>query len=71
MCLRSDHGKEFENSNFVDYCNEHSVDHNVSAPRTPQQNGVVERKDRTLEDITGTMLTASGLLRNFLGGSIK
>jgi len=33
---RSDHGKEFENSSFLDYCNEYGIDHNFSAPRTPQ-----------------------------------
>jgi len=65
VCLRSDHGTEFENSSFIDYFNEHGVDHNFSAPRTPQQNGVVERKNRTLEDMTRTMLVASGLARNF------
>ena len=42
ISLRSDHGKEFENSSFIDYCNEHCIDHNFSALRTPQQNGVVE-----------------------------
>jgi len=36
VSLRSDHGKEFENSSFIDYCNEQGVDHNFSAPRTPQ-----------------------------------
>jgi len=41
--LRSDQGKKFKNLNFIDYCNEQGVDHNFSAPRTPQQNGVVER----------------------------
>jgi len=45
VCLRSDHVTEFENSSFIDYCNEHGVDHNFSAPRTPQQNGLVERKN--------------------------
>ena len=29
---------------FMDYCNEHGISHNFYAPRTPQQNGVVERK---------------------------
>jgi len=33
--LRFDHGKEFEISSFIDYCNEQGVDHNFSAPRTP------------------------------------
>jgi len=30
---RSDHDKEFENSSFIDYCNEHGVDHNF-LPKT-------------------------------------
>ena len=38
-CIRSDDGREFEN-----YCNEHGIDHNFLAPRTPQQNGVAKRK---------------------------
>jgi len=63
--LRTNHGKEFENSSFIDYCNENVVDHNFSTPRTPQQNGVVERKNRTPKDMTRTMLVASGLPRSF------
>nr|CAN62871.1 hypothetical protein VITISV_015208 [Vitis vinifera] len=39
-CIRSDHGREFENIDFEKYCNEHGINHNFSAPRTPQQNGV-------------------------------
>lgn len=65
VSLRFDHGNEFENSSFIDYCNEHGVDHNFSTPRTPQQNGVAERKNRTLEDMTRTMLVTSSLPRNF------
>jgi len=63
--LRSYHGKEFENSSFINFCNEHGVDCNFSAPRTSQQNGVLERKNRTLKDMTRIMLIASGLPRYF------
>ena len=63
--LRSDHGKKFENSSCIDYCSEHGVDHKFSAPRTTQQNGVVERKNRTLKDMTRTMLVTSGLPGHF------
>jgi len=65
VCLKSNHGIEFENSRFIGFCSEHGVEHNFSAPRTPQQNEVVERKNRTLEDMTRTMLIGSGLARNF------
>ena len=45
----------------LSFCTTNGIDHNLSAPRTPQQNGVVERKNRTLEDIARTMLIASNL----------
>lgn len=59
--IRSDHGSEFENSKFLNFCSTNGIDHNFSAPRTPQQNGVVEHKNRTLEDIARTMLISSKL----------
>ena len=43
ISLRSDHGGEFVNHHFEDYCDEFDISHNFSCPRTPQQNGVVER----------------------------
>ena len=63
--LRSDHVTKFENSRFIDFYSDHGVEHNFLAPRTPQQNWVVEHKNRTLEDMTRTMLIASGLAINF------
>ncbi|CAM8956208.1 unnamed protein product [Rhodiola kirilowii] len=63
--IRSDHGTEFENGQFTDFCSDQGIDHNFLAPRTPQQNGVVERKNRTLEDMTRTMLIESRLARSF------
>ena len=55
----------------MNYCNEHGISHNFSAPRTPQQNGVVERKNRTLEEMARTMLIASGLPRNFWAEAVN
>ncbi|XP_021749508.1 uncharacterized protein LOC110715248 [Chenopodium quinoa] len=63
--LKSDHGTEFENSRFDEFCRENGMNHNFSAPKNPQRNGVVERKNRTLEEMARTMLIASGLPRNF------
>ena len=45
----------------LSFCTTNGIDHNLSAPRTPQQNGVVERKNRTLEDNARTMLITSKL----------
>ena len=47
ISIRSDHGKEFNSSEYHEFCKQNGVDHNFSAPRTPQQNGVVDRKIAT------------------------
>jgi transposase InsO family protein len=54
--IRSDNGKEFDNTNIETYCDEVGIKHEVSATYTPQQNGVVERKNRTLITLARTML---------------
>ena len=46
--IRSDYEREFENAMFETYCNSVGISHEFSVPRTPQQNGVVERKNRVL-----------------------
>jgi transposase InsO family protein len=45
--IRSDNGSEFKNLQVEEYLEEEGVKHEFSAPYTPQQNGVVERKNRT------------------------
>ena len=59
--IRSDHGGEFQNAKFDKFCEKHGIIHSYSAPRTPQQNGVVERKNRSLEELARTMLNESNL----------
>ena len=46
-------------------CDELGIAHQFSAPRTPQQNGVAERKNRTLIDMSRTMLAENNLLGYF------
>jgi transposase InsO family protein len=47
-CLRYDNGGEFSSKEFVDYCSCHGKKRKFSAAMTPQQNGVVERKNMTI-----------------------
>jgi transposase InsO family protein len=54
--IRSDNGKEFDNTNIDAYCDEIGIKHEVSSIYTPQQNGVAERKNRTLITLARTML---------------
>ena len=63
--IQSDHGTKFKNQDFKKFCAEKGIDHNFSAPKTPQQNGIVKRKNRTFEEITRTMLCKSNLPRYF------
>jgi hypothetical protein len=54
--IRSDNGIEFKNSQIEGLLEEEGIKHEFSSPYTPQQNGVVERKNRTLLDMERTML---------------
>jgi transposase InsO family protein len=54
--IRSDNGSEFKNLQVEEYLKEEGIKHKFSAPYTPQQNGMVERKNRTLTDMARTML---------------
>ena len=63
--IRSDHGGEFQNESFEKFCEHHDIYHNFSAPRTPQQNGVLERKNRSLEELVRTMLNDNSLPKYF------
>jgi hypothetical protein len=54
--IRSDNGSEFKNLQVEEYLEEEGIKHKFSAPYTPQQNGVVERKNRTLLEMARTML---------------
>jgi transposase InsO family protein len=54
--IRCDNGSEFKNLQVEEYLEEEGIKHEFSTPYTPQQNGVVERKNRTLIDMVRTML---------------
>ena len=54
--IRSDNETEFKNSSMRVFCESKGISKTFSASRTPQQNGVVERKNRTLIEAARTML---------------
>ena len=66
MSIRTDHGREFDNEiQFGDFCDKHGIKNNFLAPRTPQSNGVVERKNRTLQEMSRTMLYEQNIPQKF------
>ncbi|GJU98076.1 retrovirus-related pol polyprotein from transposon TNT 1-94 [Tanacetum coccineum] len=54
--IRTDNGTEFVNKDLTDYYERVGIFHQKTVPRTPQQNGVVERRNRTLVEAARTML---------------
>ena len=67
--LRSDRGGEYE-SPFVDVCVQHGIIYETKTPYSPQSNGVVERKNRTLKEMMNAMLISSGIPQNMWGEAI-
>ncbi|GJU09249.1 putative ribonuclease H-like domain-containing protein [Tanacetum coccineum] len=58
---RCDNGTEFKNSKLIELCGSKGIKRDYSNARTPQQNGVAERKNRTLIEAARTMLADSKL----------
>ncbi|CAL8084935.1 unnamed protein product [Prunus armeniaca] len=69
--IRTDHGSEFENSQFLKFCEEMGIKHEFSAPITPQQNGVVERKNRVLVEMARVMLNSKNLAKHFWAEAVS
>ncbi|GJW89382.1 retrovirus-related pol polyprotein from transposon TNT 1-94 [Tanacetum coccineum] len=55
-CLRTDNGTEFVNQTLREYYETIGMSHETSFARSPQQNGVIERRNRTLIEAARTML---------------
>jgi transposase InsO family protein len=60
-CLRSYNGREFTSKEFMYFCGEHGIKIQLSAAKTPQQNGVVERKNIIVQEMDRTMSKDSKL----------
>jgi transposase InsO family protein len=63
--IRSYNRTEFRNASFDEFCLEHGIDQQFFAPRVSQQNGIVERKNRTLVEVSRTMLDEHRTPRHF------
>ena len=66
-CLRSNRDGEFTSNEFFDFCEEHGIRREFSTARTPQQNGVVERMNRMVQQMACAMMDESGTPVTFWG----
>jgi len=65
--LRTDNGKEFLSSSFLHFMSDIEISHQISYSYTPQQNGVVERKNHHLLEVARTFLINMNVPKHFWG----
>ncbi|GJT49950.1 retrovirus-related pol polyprotein from transposon TNT 1-94 [Tanacetum coccineum] len=67
--VQSDRGGEYV-APFAELCVKHGIRHEFTAPYSPQQNGIAERKNRTLKEMVTAMLISSGMSQDMWGEAI-
>jgi transposase InsO family protein len=68
--LRTDRGGEFTSVEFGHYCVKRGVEHQLTAPYSPQQNGVVERCNQSIIDMVRCLLKTKALPSYFWGEAV-
>ena len=63
--IRSDNGGEYTSEQFAEHLHQEGITHQLTIPKTPQQNGVAERLNRTLEETIRSMLAESQAPKHF------
>ena len=69
--LRSDHGGEYLLGEFRQFLEDHGITSQLAAPGQPQQNGVVERRNRTLLEMVRSMMSYESLPYFFWGYTLE
>jgi hypothetical protein len=70
-CLRSDNGTEYLCKEFESYLEKHGIKHEMTVAYTPEQNGVPERRNRTLVEMARCMMIQSQLSPSFWAEAIS
>jgi len=69
--LRFDGGGEYTSKVFEKFCEDNGIVHEVTAPYTPQHNGLAERRNRSLLDMTISIFKMKKMPNTFWGESVK
>ena len=70
-CLRSDNGGEYIDGGFSEYCTVQGIRMEKTIPGTPQQNGVAELMNRTLNECLRSMRLHAGLPKTFWADAVS
>lgn len=68
--FRSDNGGEYTSNKFKEHLAKHGIIHQTSCPYTPQQNGVAERKNRHLMEVSRSMMFHTNVPKRFWGDAV-
>ncbi|TYK04655.1 ty1-copia retrotransposon protein [Cucumis melo var. makuwa] len=68
--LRSDRSGEYSDKTLKEFYESNGIIHEFTAPYSPQQNGIAERKNRTLKEMMNAMLLSSSLSDNMWGEAV-
>jgi transposase InsO family protein len=68
--LRTDRGREYLSEQFKNFYDEKGIARQLTIPYTPQQNGVAERRNRTLFDMVRSMMAQANLPISFWGDAL-
>jgi transposase InsO family protein len=63
--LRSNRGGEFSSWNFKELCDKHGIKREYTIPRTPQQNGVVEKQNRSVQQMATSMMNERNIPQTY------
>ena len=69
--IKSNHGREFENIKLATFCSDQGTHQEFSSPKTPQQNEIVERKNRVIQEMARVMLHNKKLPKSFWGEAVN
>ncbi|KAK2438598.1 putative mitochondrial protein [Trifolium repens] len=69
--LRTDGGGEYTSKDFESFCVNHGIKHEVTAPYTPQHNGLAERRNRTILDMARNMIKQKKMPHKFWGEAVN
>ncbi|KAG9510902.1 Copia protein, partial [Fragariocoptes setiger] len=69
--LTTDNGMEFVNDSLGEYLKDRGINHNVSAPYVPRQNGFIEHEVQTVTNVARTMLNRSKLPNMFWAEAVR
>jgi transposase InsO family protein len=63
--VRSDRGGEFMSSDFKEFCDKHGIKREYIIPRSPQQNGLVERQNRKVQEMERSMMNEKNISQTY------